>query len=211
MLLLTGQPSLEIAVDALRLGVRDFLVKPVRPSELIASVERSIAQAAADRQADGRFSPAVEKLERQADELVGRLRQLAYSGDDAGGQRSLLVLDAIEGLRRLRERFSGHRLDAVAWDLLLELLRAERMRQKLSVSGLAISVSGVSVTTALRRINDLTAAGYVVRLPDPADARRDFVSLTPESHALLADYLARANALVSALGVPQGGTGTAGN
>jgi DNA-binding MarR family transcriptional regulator len=211
VLLLTGQPSLEIAVDALRLGVRDFLVKPVRPSELIASVERSIAQAAADRQADGRFSPAVEKLERQADELVGRLRQLAYSGDDAGGQRSLLVLDAIEGLRRLRERFSGHRLDAVAWDLLLELLRAERMRQKLSVSGLAISVSGVSVTTALRRINDLTAAGYVVRLPDPADARRDFVSLTPESHALLADYLARANALVSALGVPQGGTGTAGN
>lgn len=211
MLLLTGQPSLEIAVDALRLGVRDFLVKPVRPSELIASVERSIAQAAADRQADGRFSPAVEKLERQADELVGRLRQLAYSRDDAGGQRSLLVLDAIEGLRRLRERFSGHRLDAVAWDLLLELLRAERMRQKLSVSGLAISVSGVSVTTALRRINDLTAAGYVVRLPDPADARRDFISLTPESHALLADYLARANELVSALGGPQGGTGTAGN
>src|SRR5690606_32458975 len=91
------------------------------------------------------------------------------------------------------------KLDDVAWDLLLELLRAERLRQRLSVSGLTISISGVSATTSLRRMNELAAREYIERIPDPADARRDFVALTPKSQALLADYLALAIAYVSAV------------
>lgn len=231
VLLLTGQPSLETAVDALRLGVRDFLVKPIRPPELIEAVKRAMTQAQADRNAQHVRSPQVEQLMRQAEELVGRLRNLAYTGEaseyevrqpeeiraeagevhtpavaratraheepDEGGK--LAILDTIEHLRRLRERFSGHKLDDVAWDLLLELLRAERLRQRLSVSGLAISISGVSATTSLRRMNELAAREYIERMPDPSDARRDFVALTPKSQALLADYLAQANAYVSAV------------
>jgi DNA-binding MarR family transcriptional regulator len=111
----------------------------------------------------------------------------------------LAVLETIEHLRRLRTRYSQHKLDDVAWDLLLELLRAERLRQRLSVSGLAISVSGVSPTTSLRRINELAARQYIERIADPQDARRDFVSLTAKSRALLGDYLSEANVYVSAL------------
>nr|PZN70336.1 MAG: hypothetical protein DIU62_00335 [Pseudomonadota bacterium] len=233
VLLLTGQPSLETAVDALRLGVRDFLVKPVRPPELIEAVKRAMAQAMEDRSAQHARSPQVEQLMRQAEELVGRLRTLAYSGEDAaegrpapqpagtrvaaaeaqpasdarigkahedvGEGNKFAILDTIEQLRRLRDRYAEHKLDDVAWDLLLELLRAERLRQRLSVSGLAISISGVSVTTSLRRMNELAARQYIERIPDPADARRDFVALTPKAQALLADYLAQANAYVSAL------------
>jgi DNA-binding MarR family transcriptional regulator len=124
------------------------------------------------------------------------------TGSDAAARSDgprLEVLDTIEQLRRLRSRFEQHRLDDVAWDLLLELLRAERLRQRLSVSGLAISVTGVSVTTSLRRIHELTTREYMERLADPADARRDFVILTPKSQALLTDYLAQANVYVSAL------------
>lgn len=231
VLLLTGQPSLETAVDALRLGVRDFLVKPVRPPELIEAVKRAMAQAVEDRNAQRVRPPHVELLMRQAEELVGRLRTLAYTGteeagtpeaksDEAGSREQpegrpmsegrlgkghgdgeigkLAILDTIEQLRRLRERFADHKLDDVAWDLLLELLRAERLRQRLSVSGLAISISGVSATTSLRRMNELATRGYIERIPDPADARRDFVALTTRSQELLADYLAQANAYVSA-------------
>lgn len=231
VLLLTGQPSLETAVDALRLGVRDFLVKPIRPPELIEAVKRALAQAQADRSAQNARSPEVEQLMRQAEELVGRLRNLAYTGGDAveappapiaeeapvqeprksapvprslshdepDENAKLAILDTIEHLRRLRERFAEHKLDDVAWDLLLELLRAERLRQRLSVSGLAISIGGVSATTSLRRMNELAAREYIERIPDPADARRDFVQLTPKSQALLADYLSQANAYVSAV------------
>jgi len=235
VLLLTAQPSLETAVDALRLGVRDFLVKPIRPPELIEAVERAMSQARQDRMAHQARPPQVEQLMRQAEELVGRLRNLAYSNEgpevsDASSGNvpaanvpgtqpvaesrgsagapgraptrdsgKLAVLDTIEQLRRLRARYEHHKLDDVAWDLLLELLRAERLRQRLSVSGLAISISGVSATTSLRRMNELAARGYLERVPDPSDARRDFVSLTPKSQELLAEYLAQANAYVHEL------------
>ncbi|MEP7247179.1 MAG: response regulator, partial [Gammaproteobacteria bacterium] len=35
VLLLTARPTLESAVDALRLGACDFLTKPIRPTELV--------------------------------------------------------------------------------------------------------------------------------------------------------------------------------
>lgn len=236
VLLLTAQPTFESAVDALRLGVRDFLIKPIRPPELIEAVKRAMTQARQDRSAYQSRPPQVEQLMRQAEELVGRLRNLAYSTEE-GPQAAaepppaseppavprevkavpgralhppsasmeqdetgkLAVLDTIEQLRRLRARYEHHKLDDVAWDLLLELLRAERLRQRLSVSGLAISITGVSATTSLRRINELAARDYIERIPDPDDARRDFVILTAKSHELLTEYLTQANAYVSAL------------
>jgi DNA-binding MarR family transcriptional regulator len=106
----------------------------------------------------------------------------------------LTVLDTIEQLRRLRDLYAHHSLDEVDWDLLLELLRAERLQQRISVSALTIMTSGPSTTTSLRRINQLVARGYIVRIPDANDARRDFVSLTSKSNDLLTDYLTRANA-----------------
>jgi DNA-binding MarR family transcriptional regulator len=75
---------------------------------------------------------------------------------------------------------------------LMEVLRSSREGRQISVSGLTISVEGVSPTTALRRTNELVAKGYLHRIPDPTDARRDFVTLDPKTRASLEDYLARA-------------------
>jgi DNA-binding MarR family transcriptional regulator len=100
-------------------------------------------------------------------------------------------LDTIGQLTRLRGRYHQHRLDAVAWELLLELLRAERSERRLSVSGLAVCVHGASPTTMLRRVGELQARGYLARTPDSRDRRRSFVELTAMARELLADYLAR--------------------
>lgn len=216
VLLLTGHPSLEAAIDALRLGAQDFLLKPVRPPELIEAIARALTRSRADRTADPTRPPEIRQLVQQAEELAGRLRSLAYHADfapaptaaaisgpppadkavkaqDPDGPALLSVLDTIDHLRRLRGRYTDHELDEVDWDLLLELLRAERLHQRLSVSALTVSSTAASATTALRRVNKLVSRGYVIRIPDASDARRDFVSLTSKSNDLLGDYLTRAN------------------
>ncbi len=227
VLLLTAHPSLEGAIDALRLGAQDFLLKPIRAPELIDAIARALSRSRAIRIADPARPPEIRHLLQQAEELTGLLRGLAYKSDSqrVGGSQPpslaghvaagtatqenaasgagahppaepepLSVLDTIEQLRRLRERYTDHGLDEIEWDLLLELLRAERLHQRLSVSALTVSATAASATTSLRRVNQLVSRGYVQRAPDASDARRDFVSLTSKSNDLLTDYLARANA-----------------
>jgi CheY-like chemotaxis protein/DNA-binding MarR family transcriptional regulator len=178
VLLLTAQPSMESAIGALRGGACDFLVKPVSTAELVAAVTKALDRARQDR-----------LIHR------GRAPDVAHSSLPAGdiestGRRKVPALDTIEKLRRLRSRYDEHKLDDVAWELLLELLRTEQGEHKLSVSALTISIPGVSATTSLRRIGELTARGYVDRVPDARDGRRDFVALTLKAHDLLKDYLA---------------------
>lgn len=214
VLFLTARPSLESAVGALRTGAYDFLVKPVRPAEIIETVSRALERARQDRLAYMASVPDVVQLIRQAEELTGELRRLAEPGgrsarlndlprDSAplpSGQRTKVsVLDTIEQLRRVRNRYNDHKLDEVAWELLLELLRAEQSNQKLSVSALTISIPGVSATTSLRRIGELATGGYVDRTPDARDGRRDFVTLTAKSRSLLTDYLANVDSCLADL------------
>ena len=221
VLLLTARPSLESAVGALRSGAHDFLVKPVRPAQIIDTVTRALERARQDRRAYLGSAPDVVQLIRHAEELTGELRRLAEPGIKnltaarqneplrgsfqivpplPSGQRTKVsVLDTIEQLRRVRDRYNNHKLDEVAWELLLELLRAEQGNQKLSVSALTISIPGVSATTSLRRIGELATGGYVDRTPDARDGRRDFVTLTAKARGLLTDYLANVDTCLTDL------------
>src|SRR5581483_9703154 len=81
VLFLTARPSLETAVGALRSGAYDFLVKPVRPAEIIETVSRALERARQDRRADMASVPDVVQLIRQAEELTGELRRLAAPAD----------------------------------------------------------------------------------------------------------------------------------
>lgn len=222
VLFLTGHPTLDRAVAALRLGASDFLVKPTRPRELLDAVERACGRGGqtADNPAGDTWT--VESLAKEAEALAARLRMMTASAVNQGETRLKLssptlpatlpsgsnaptdeaqrqlrtaqLLDTMEQLRRLRRRnYSGlEDMDDVAWELLMEVLRSSREGRQISVSGLTISVEGVSPTTALRRTNELVAKGYLHRIPDPTDARRDFVTLDAKTRAALEDYLARA-------------------
>ena len=92
-------------------------------------------------------------------------------------------------LRRLRERFFQPDLFAdPAWDILLDLKAAAQEGQRVSVSSLCIAAA-VPPTTALRWISAMTESGMVLRRQDPADARRVFIELSPETSAKMDDYM----------------------
>src|SRR6185312_12485219 len=88
VLLLTARPSLESAVGALRSGLLDFLVKPIRPAEIIETVSRALECARQDRR-NYKAVPDVVQLIRHAEELTGELRKLADPSvrSPAGGAR----------------------------------------------------------------------------------------------------------------------------
>lgn len=207
VIFLTAHPSTDYAVAALRLGAVDFLTKPVRPQSLVTSVRTAVARVERER-AVSSLPEQAATLARQAETLAAALKGWAQSRPVMSAQipesftrpqparesvsnsprdMALLGLDHLHRLRRSYPPLGD--LDDVAWDLLRELLRAERKSQRLSVSALSVSVERVSSTTALRRIQDLVKAGHIIRSPDPLDARRDFVALAPDIRAALDRYL----------------------
>ncbi|HEY0940948.1 MAG TPA: response regulator [Steroidobacter sp.] len=205
---LTAYPEVEFAVAALRLGALDFLVKPVRPQELLAAVRNALERVDQNRVAM-QLTDQAALLAQQAEALAAALHawkqpQAEQLPHRANKPRSDLALLGLDHLRRPRQAVAPlGDLDDVAWELLRELLRAEKAGQRMSVSALSISVEHISSTTALRRIRDLVKAGHIVRNPDPLDARRDFVALAPESRAALEHYLEQVTKELAAAVAPR--------
>jgi DNA-binding response OmpR family regulator/DNA-binding MarR family transcriptional regulator len=200
VIFLTAFPRLDFAVAALRLGAIDFLTKPVRPKELLRAVATAVERVQNERSALHTPEDA-SALVQQAQALASALRGWAQAQPQppspavpraALADPGEFALLGMEQFRRLRREFPPlSELDDVAWDLLLELMRAEKSSNRLSVSSLSISIEHVSSTTALRRIQELVKAEHMVRVPDPTDARRDFVALADKTRELLQSYLER--------------------
>ena len=90
--------------------------------------------------------------------------------------------------RKLRSRFLPTELFAdPAWDILLELLRAEIAQQRIAVSSLCIAANAPA-TTALRYIKAMAQQAMIVRQPDPFDGRRVYVVLAPAISNALRRY-----------------------
>lgn len=203
VIFLTAHARVDFAVAALRLGALDFLTKPVRPKELLQAVSRAVERVQRNRASQ---SPQhLVDLAQQAEALAAALKgwsQLPVPKEAeplaptarktaADNPRDFALL-GMEQVRRLRRSFPPlSELDDVAWHLLLELASADKRGQRLSVSALCVSIDNVSSTTALRRVQELVKAGHIVRIPDPADARRDFVTLDSATQAVLDRYLER--------------------
>lgn len=75
-----------------------------------------------------------------------------------------------------------------AWEIMLDLFINTGTGRPLSVSAVCIGSRG-SITTALRYIGLLAAAGLLSRVADECDARRSYVRLTELGRARMLDLL----------------------
>ena len=158
-IVLTGEATLERAVAALRADAVDFLQKPVDASEVAQAIH-----AAADAAAG---LPPGEPRQKPPQERIGSLM----------------------ALRKERKKIFGADLfEDPVWEMLLDLANADARGREVPVTSLCL-VSGVSTTTALRRIDDMAEAGLVTRRRDLTDGRRVLVGLTDDGRAKVERYL----------------------
>lgn len=147
-IVLSGYSNVDYILNALRLGVIDFLPKPVMSAELIDAIRRGLAQDS--------LQPA------------GSLPELSR------GDATRLLLRA----RQKRDAIFGADLfEDPAWNIMLDLYSSTLHGRKVTVSDLCVA-SGSPATTALRRLTMLAGLGLIERKPDETDRRRILVAPT---------------------------------
>ena len=131
--------------------------------------------------------------------LDGRAPEKYFHGGEAlphrvdpatGGEMARVrTLEAMLEIRRVRSQLLPQEIFSdPAWFMLLELALLEKQGKQISVSGICLT-SGVSQTTALRRVQDMVEAGLLIRRDDPQDKRRVHVSLSPTANSKLNSLL----------------------
>lgn len=103
--------------------------------------------------------------------------------------------------RRMEETFARHGLNAAGFDVLATLRRTPPPHAL--TPGVLMDQMMITSGTMTNRIDQLVKSGLVLRGPDPSDARRVLIALTPRGFALiervLDDHLATQCAILEAL------------
>ncbi|RJT22452.1 response regulator [Chakrabartia godavariana] len=203
-ILLTGYPSIELAVQAMQDGFVDFLSKPVSREMYEAALERASERLSAQVQANSE-SKVVESVANIQESLQALMTKLGVQEKDAATSDEDVaasiknpnsihpsVLKSIIKARRNRQKyFEGDLFSDPSWDILLELTAAHIENRQESVTSVAIAAS-VPASTAIRKIRELSDRGLLKRWTDPTDARRIFVALTDDAAKRMLAMLASA-------------------
>jgi two-component system response regulator HydG len=72
LIVITGVPSLPTAIESVRLGIADYLLKPVKYEDLLASVSRVLSQPTEADSESTSIPPDVESLSAKFPEVIGR-------------------------------------------------------------------------------------------------------------------------------------------
>jgi len=146
------------------------------------------------------------KLSNEVSRIAGTLARLSV---DPGAAEDLPDADTIPAdaavtveqvsaeirTRNLRAHLIGSELFAdPAWDILLGLFRAELAQVRIATSQVC-AAPGIPPTTGLRWLNTLVSRGLCARRPDPHDARRVYVELTPAGSTAMRRYFTAAATL----------------
>ena len=160
-----GAPLPLIPVDrqlaANRLDVRQLIATANELLALAADLEGIVS-----REPDGPIpmAPATVFAMARAEYRRRRLRGTVFDSDDLFGEP--------------------------AWDMLLDLFIAGLEGKRVPVTSACIGAC-VPTTTALRWLSLIEERGLVIREPDPSDARRAHVRLSPEAMRRMEQYFQR--------------------
>ncbi|MEI6200468.1 MAG: response regulator [Enhydrobacter sp.] len=162
---MSGHANLEDAIQAIRLGAHDLLLKPVDRDKLV-NVMRSALASHRSRVASisGTSTP---KLPKPSD---------AAKSESTEAKRA--ALGALREVRKIRRKHLPEELFSdPCWEMLLDLYESHLTMADVTVTGLGV-MSGVPLSTALRRIHELQNHGLIDRVDDSTDRRRTYVKLT---------------------------------
>jgi FixJ family two-component response regulator/DNA-binding MarR family transcriptional regulator len=186
-LAITGVSTLEAAISAMRAQAVDFLEKPITQIGLAGALQRATAK--------WTRLAAQFRLLSMAD--VSHSRRVARAGDadpQTGIQPSNADLQAlVQALLKARQRrskfFDPAILTGSGWSILMDLTAARLQGAAVPISSACASTE-LPLSTALRHVNQMVAAGLIKREPDPNDKRRSLLELEPETFDLMTRYLA---------------------
>ncbi len=206
LVVITGIATLESAIDSLRLDAMEYLQKPVSPADLQRTVSRAVLRAETLRRLASRADAGepLDDLQQVADlagQLVKQIREMQVSPPRApiamrevpgtqSDERQLTLRFIWQLQETRREVFQGSTLSESSWEILTELMSLELSGRRTSVSGLCLAAK-CPVTTALRRIDELTDLGLILKEPDSNDARRMYVRMTELGHQKMEMFLSR--------------------
>jgi len=176
VIVVSGLSRPETIITALRLSVTDYLVKPVKPSELFASVERAF-EAFLSQQTKSVDGEAVDRRSTAA--LIDEV-SLPESIENFG--QSVQFLVAIHVIRsRLAQAYS---IDDLQMQMLIDLAWCHERNKRVSVTGL-ISGLGIALATGYRRLKAIEKLGLIERLGEANDKRLSYLTLTQKGRQIV--------------------------
>ena len=160
IIFVSGHAGFDDAVQAIRLGARDMLAKPIDGPRLVRAVKSAqLARKVRLRTAE----PApTDRAAQSADPVV----------------RKRAALTDLKKMRQLRSQyFPAELFSDPCWEMLLDLYDASLAGAEVTVTSLG-AASGVPQTTALRRMETLQGHDLIVRVEDRNDKRRTIIRLS---------------------------------
>jgi DNA-binding response OmpR family regulator len=195
-ILTTADPTVELAIEALRASAVDLLIKPFAMVALdvpLALIREMRAKAARTESVDDKLSTLTGEIRLLGSLLQNQASHAAAPVDVPASMRTnpdaalLRKLIRAESTRAMA--IGGKALGDPAWNILLDLILASLEDRKVAVSSACI-VAGVATTTALRLITRMVDDGVLMRVPDESDGRRHFLAIEPTVERALKSYIA---------------------
>ena len=167
----SGHADFDEAGEAVRQGADALLSKPLRGETLIREIKLAYSKARPILQPDGDDPTTIRD-------------------DPPHGQENMQeALAALIALRRARHRhLPADIFSNASYDMLLDLYENSLTGRAISLTSLA-TVTGVPISTAVRRVEELEARGYCKRHADLSDKRRFMMEITDAGTAIVEKML----------------------
>lgn len=174
----------ELSIEAIRAGASDFLTTPIAVEDLSHSLRRAAS----------RWTTLAQQFRlNSASSFVVPTPPAQPASSSVPMEPTSTDLQDL-GMKIIKSRQSRHKfidsslLNEATWGIMLDLAVAGLKGERVATSS-ACAATQVPLSTALRHVNQMIAAGLIKRVGDTKDRRRTFLELRPEAFDLMIRYL----------------------